>query len=133
MAVGQRASIDTRKGVVAAHVTRIDPAVSEGTVLVDLAIDGPLPAGARPDLSVDGTIELERIADALSIGRPVAAQEGRTATLFRLRGDVAERVRVDLGRASATAIEVRGGVREGDQLIISDTSQFEKYDRLKLH
>lgn len=131
--LGQRATIDTRNGVVAAHVARIDPAVSDGTVLVDLAIDGALPAGARPDLSVDGTIELERVADALSIGRPVNAQEGRTATLFRLRGDVAERVRVDFGRASSSAIELRSGAREGDQLLISDTSQYEKYERLKLH
>jgi HlyD family secretion protein len=130
--IGQRAAIDTHNGVVAAHVARIDPAVTDGTVAVDLAIDAPLPAGARPDLSVDGTIELERIPDTLSIGRPVNAQEGRTATLFRVRGNVAERVTVQLGRASATAIEVRSGLNAGDQVVISDTSQFENDERIRL-
>jgi len=132
--IGQPATIDTRNGVVNAHVSRIDPAVSDGSVAVDLAIDGALPAGARPDLSVDGTIELERIADALSIGRPVNAQEGHGATLFRLapNGTTAERVNVQFGRASATSIEIRGGLREGDQVLISDTSSYEKYPRIKL-
>jgi HlyD family secretion protein len=132
--IGQPATIDTRNGVVSAHVSRIDPAVSDGTVAVDLAVDGPLPAGARPDLSVDGTIELERIADALSIGRPVNAQEGRSATLFRLasNGTTAERVNVQFGRASATSIEIRSGLQAGDQVLISDTSTYEKYPRIKL-
>ena len=132
VAVGQQATIDTRNGVVKAHVTRIDPAVSDGTVLVDLAADEPLPAGARPDLSVDGTIELERIPDALSINRPVNAQEGRTATLFRVSSGGAERVKVELGRASATAIEIKQGLKEGDEVVISDTSAYEKYDRIRL-
>jgi len=130
--LGQHATIDTRNGVVKAHVARIDPAVSDGTVLVDLAADDPLPAGARPDLSVDGTIELERIADAVTISRPVNAQENRSATLFRVTPNGAERVRVDYGRASATAIEVRNGLKPGDEVIISDTSAFEKYERIKL-
>jgi HlyD family secretion protein len=132
--IGQPASIDTRNGIVNARVSRIDPAVSDGTVVVDLAIDGPLPAGARPDLSIDGTIELERIPDALFIGRPVNAQEGRGATLFRLTasGSSAERVKVEFGRLSATSIEIRGGLREGDQVLISDTSAYEKYPRIKL-
>jgi len=132
--IGQAASIDTRNGVVSARVSRIDPAVVEGSVVVDLAIDGALPAGARPDLSIDGTIELERIPDALSIGRPVNAQEGRAATLFRLtaNGSAAERVKVEFGRLSATSIEIRGGLREGDQVLISDTSAYEKYPRIKL-
>ncbi|HKO55132.1 MAG TPA: HlyD family efflux transporter periplasmic adaptor subunit [Thermoanaerobaculia bacterium] len=132
IAVGQQASIDTRNGVVKAHVARIDPAVNDGTVLVDLAADEPLPAGARPDLSVDGTIELERIADTLTINRPVNAQEGRTATLFRLTKDGAERVKVAFGRASATSIEIRQGLKEGDEVLISDTSAFEKYERIKV-
>ncbi|HEV7923003.1 MAG TPA: HlyD family efflux transporter periplasmic adaptor subunit [Thermoanaerobaculia bacterium] len=132
IAIGQQATIDTRNGVVKAHVTRIDPAVSDGTVLVDLVADEPLPAGARPDLSVDGDIELERIADTLSINRPVNAQEGRGATLFRVTKDGAERVKVDFGRASATAIEIRHGLKEGDEVVISDTSAFEKYERIKL-
>jgi HlyD family secretion protein len=132
--IGQPATIDTRNGIVNAHVSRIDPAVSEGTVVVDLAIDAALPAGARPDLSIDGMIELQRIPDTLAIGRPVNAQEGRGATLFRVvdNGSAAERVKVEFGRASATSIEVRGGLQAGDQLLISDTSQYEKYPRIKL-
>jgi HlyD family secretion protein len=132
--IGQPAVIDTRNGIVNARVSRIDPAVSDGTVVVDLAIDGPLPAGARPDLSIDGTIELERIPEALFIGRPVNAQEGRGATLFRLTGNggTAERVKVEFGRLSATSIEIRGGLREGDQVLISDTSAYEKYPRIRL-
>jgi len=132
--IGQPASIDTRNGIVSARVSRIDPAVVEGTVVVDLAIDAPLPAGARPDLSIDGTIELERIPEALFVGRPVNAQEGRDATLFRLNGNgsTAERVKVAFGRLSATSIEIRGGLREGDQVLISDTSAYEKYPRIKL-
>ena len=133
--IGQPAAIDTRNGVVAAHVSRIDPAVSEGAVVVDLAIDGPLPAGARPDLSVDGTIELERIGETLSVGRPVNVQEGRSATLYRVmdNGNAAVRITVEFGRASANAIEIRNGLQAGDQVLISDTSAFDKYDRIKLH
>ena len=132
--LGQAAAVDTRNGIAAARVARIDPAVSDGTVIVDLAPTAALPAGARPDLSVDGTIELERIADTLSIGRPVNAQEGRTATLFRVRegGAEAERVAVEYGRASASSIEIRRGLRAGDSVVISDTSAFEKYERIRL-
>src|SRR6185503_12879657 len=108
---GQRAEIDTRTGVVAARVARIDPAASNGTVLVDLGIDGPLPAGARPDLTVDATIELERIADVVSVARPVRAQEHAAGSVFRVSADGkhAKRVNVEFGRASTTAIEIRRG------------------------
>ncbi|HYC92581.1 MAG TPA: HlyD family efflux transporter periplasmic adaptor subunit [Thermoanaerobaculia bacterium] len=132
LAVGQRAQLDTRTGVVAAHVARIDPAASNGTVLVDLTIDGPLPAGARPDLSVDATIELERLPDVIHLARPVRAQENASGTVFRVRGDRAERVKVDFGRASATSIEVRSGLAPGDRVIVSDDSSYDKYDEIKI-
>jgi HlyD family secretion protein len=132
LAVGQQAQLDTRTGVVAAHVARIDPAASNGTVLVDLTIDGPLPAGARPDLSVDATIELERLADVINVARPVRAQENATGSVFRVRGDKAERVKVEFGRASATSIEVRSGLAPGDRVIVSDDSAFDKYDEIKI-
>ncbi|HUR79871.1 MAG TPA: HlyD family efflux transporter periplasmic adaptor subunit [Thermoanaerobaculia bacterium] len=132
LAVGQQAQLDTRNGVVAAHVARIDPAASNGTVLVDLAIDGPLPAGARPDLSVDATIELERLADVVHLARPVRAQENASGTAFRVHGDRAERVKVEFGRASATDIEVRSGLAPGDRVIVSDDSAFDKYDAIKI-
>ena len=132
LALGQRAQLDTRTGVVAAHVARIDPAASNGTVLVDLSIDGPLPAGARPDLSVDATIELERLSDVVHVARPVRAQENASGTVFRVRGDRAERVKVEFGRASATAIEVRSGLAPGDRVIVSDDSAFDKFDEIKI-
>ena len=132
LAVGQQAQIDTRTGVVAAHVARIDPAASNGTVLVDLTIDGPLPAGARPDLSVDATIELERLAGVVHVARPVRAQENATGSVFRIRGDKADRVRVEFGRASATSIEIRSGLAPGDRVIVSDDSAYDKHDEIKI-
>lgn len=132
LAVGQRAQLDTRTGVVAAHVARIDPAASNGTVLVDLTIDGPLPAGARPDLSVDATIELERLPDVVQVARPVRAQENASGTVFRVQGDRAERVKVEFGRASATSIEIRSGLAPGDRVIVSDDSAFDKYEEIKI-
>ena len=132
LAVGQQGQLDTRTGVVAAHVARIDPAASNGTVLVDLAIDGPLPAGARPDLSVDATIELERLPDVLHVARPVRAQENASGSVFRVHGDRAERVKVEFGRASATAIEVRSGLAAGDRVIVSDDSTFDKYEAIEI-
>jgi HlyD family secretion protein len=132
LAVGQRAQLDTRTGVVAAHVARIDPAASNGTVLVDLTIDGPLPAGARPDLSVDATIELERLPNVIHVARPVRAQENAAGTVFKVSGDRAERVKVEFGRASATSIEVRSGLAPGDRVIVSDDSSFDKYDEIKI-
>jgi HlyD family secretion protein len=132
LVVGQRAQLDTRTGVVAAHVARIDPAASNGTVLVDLSIDGPLPTGARPDLSVDATIELERLSEVVQVARPVRAQESSSGTVFRVRGDRAQRVKVEFGRASATAIEVRSGLTPGDRVIVSDDSSFDKFDEIKI-
>jgi len=130
----QPASIDTRNGLVAGKVTRIDPAVLNGTVKVDVAITGPLPKGARPDLSVDGTIELERLADVLQVGRPAFGQELATVGLFRLEpgGSEATRVQVKLGRSSVNLVEIVGGLKEGDQVILSDTSAWDAFDRLRI-
>jgi HlyD family secretion protein len=132
--LGQLAKIDTRNGIVDAQVSRIDPAVTNGGVAVDLRIDGPLPAGARPDLNIDAIIQLEKLNDTTYAGRPVNAQENSTATMFRLSrdGSTATRVRVDLGRASATSIEIRRGLAPGDQVIVSDTSAFDQYETITL-
>jgi HlyD family secretion protein len=130
--VGQRATIDTRNGTVSARVARVDPAVSNGTVVVDLTITDPLPQGARPDLTIDATIELDRIPQAVFVARPVSVQEMSSGTLFRVQGDEARRVKVTFGRASAEAIEIRGGLSPGDQVIVSDTSNYERVDRIKL-
>lgn len=130
----QPATIDTRNGLVAGKVTRIDPAVQNGTVKVDVAITGPLPKGARPDLSVDGTIELERLADVLQVGRPAFGQEMTTVGLFRLEpgGSEATRVQVKLGRSSVNLVEIVGGLKEGDQVILSDTTAWDAFDRLRI-
>jgi HlyD family secretion protein len=130
----QPASIDTRNGLASGKVTRIDPAVQNGTVKVDVAITGPLPKGARPDLSVDGTIELERLADVLQVGRPAFGQEMATVGLFRLEpgGSEATRVQVKLGRSSVNLVEIVGGLKEGDQVILSDTSAWDAFDRLRI-
>ena len=132
--IGQKASVDTRNEVVEARVTRVDPAVREGSVEIDLGIVGKLPRGARPDLSVDATVELERLVDILSVGRPAAAQSEGTIGLFRLDANTKEarRVQVKLGRASVSTIEILDGLREGDQVILSDTSAWDKYDRIQL-
>ncbi|HET7437303.1 MAG TPA: HlyD family efflux transporter periplasmic adaptor subunit [Thermoanaerobaculia bacterium] len=133
LAIGQPAKIDTRNGVVKGHVARIDPAATNGSVIVDLAFDEPLPNGARPDLSVDATIELDRVPQAVFVARPVNAQEGGTVSLFRVNGNDATRVRVDLGRASADTIEVRSGLKPGDQVIVSDTGNYERFERLNIN
>ncbi len=132
--IGQVASIDTRNGLIAGRVARIDPAVQAGTVTVDVALEGELPKGARPDLSVDGTIELERLTDVLYVGRPALGQEQSVIGLFRLGADgaTAERVKVTLGRTSVNTVEVRGGLREGDQVVLSDMSQWDSFDRVRL-
>ncbi len=132
LAAGQVAQIDTRTGVVNGRVARIDPAASSGTVLVDVSIDGPLPAGARPDLSVDATIELERLADAVYIARPVRAQENAAGSVLRVTGNEANRVKVQFGRASASAIEIRSGLQPGDRVIVSDDSAWDKYDTIAI-
>jgi multidrug efflux pump subunit AcrA (membrane-fusion protein) len=144
VAAGQRVAVDTRTGsgtagaagggVIPGRVLRVDPAVQNGTVAVEVALEGPLPPGARADLSVDGTVEIERLPDVLSVGRPAYGQPESTVGLFRLTADGAhaERVRVTLGRASVTAVEVARGLRAGDRVIISDVSQFDTHDRLRI-
>jgi len=133
--IGQKAEVDTRNGVVAGHVARIDPSVQNGTVTVDITIDGALPQGARPDLSVDGTIEIERLASILFVGRPVQGQPNSTVSLFKLfdGGNEAVRTRVELGRSSVNTIEVVGGLQVGDQVILSDMSAWDAYDRVRLN
>jgi HlyD family secretion protein len=132
--LGQPATIDTRNGIVKGRVARIDPAVQNGTVTVDVALEGELPRGARPDLSVDGTIEVERLKDVLHIGRPAYGQGQSSVGLFRLveDGQAAVRVSVELGRTSVNMVEIRGGVQPGDKLIISDMSRWDGYDRVRL-
>jgi HlyD family secretion protein len=133
--LGQAAAIDTRNGIVAGHVARIDPAVQNGTVTVDVALDGPLPAGARPDLSVDGTITLERLDDVLHVGRPVGVQANGPARLWKLidGGAGAIRVPVRVGRTSVDTIEVIEGLGAGDQIIVSDMSQWDAHDRIRIN
>ena len=133
LTAGQVAQIDTRNGIVAGRVARIDPAASNGTVLVDISIDGALPAGARPDLSVDATIELEKLPSVLHVARPVRAQENASGSVFKVSGDKATRVKVGFGRASATSIEIRGGLDEGDRVIVSDDSAFDRYDTIQIN
>jgi HlyD family secretion protein len=134
VAVGQRANIDTRNGVVAGHVARIDPSVQSGTRTVDVSLDGPLPAGAVPDLSVDGTIELERLDRVLFVGRPAFGQPQSRVSLFKVEpgGVYATRVQVQLGRSSVDAIEVVDGLAEGDRVILSDMSAWDGVDRIRL-
>ena len=136
IAIGQLSSIDTRNGIVAGHVSRIDPAVQNGTVTVDVSLDGELPKGARPDLSVDGTIELERLNDVVFVGRPAFGQERSTVGIFKLDGDgssYAERTQVQLGRSSVNTIEIVSGLRPGDRVILSDMSQYDANERIRLN
>jgi HlyD family secretion protein len=132
--IGQVASIDTRNGLIAGRVSRVDPAVQNGTVTVDVALEGELPKGVRPDLSVDGTIELERLENVLYVGRPAYGQEQSVVSLFRLDADGvnAARVKVKLGRTSVSTVEILGGLKEGDQVILSDMSQYDAFDRVRL-
>lgn len=134
VALGQKASIDTRNGIVAGHVGRIDPSVVNGTVTVDVYMDEPLPAGARPDLSVDGTITLENLKDVLYVGRPVHGQSDSTISLFKLvdDGNEAVRVNVKLGRSSVNTVEILQGLKVGDKVILSDMSQWDNVDRVQL-
>jgi HlyD family secretion protein len=132
--VGQTASIDTRNGIVAGRVTRIDPAVQNGTVTVDIALEGELPRGARPDLSVDGVIEIERLEDVIYTGRPAYGQAESTIGLFKLEEDGrhARRSVVRLGRSSVNTIEVVSGLQPGDIVILSDMGQWDSADRVRL-
>jgi multidrug efflux pump subunit AcrA (membrane-fusion protein) len=131
---GQKAEIDTHNGVVEGTVTRIDPAVQAGTVTVDVKLDGPPPKGARPDLSVDGTITLEKLDNVLYVGRPAFGQEKSTVGMFKIDpdGKTASRVKVDLGRSSVNFIEIAGGLKEGDQVILSDMSRFDTQNQIKI-
>lgn len=135
IAIGQVSMIDTRNGVVEGRVARIDPAVQNGTVLVDVHIPGELPRGARPDLSVDGTIELERLDDVVYVGRPAFGQERSTVGIFRLdpTGNDAVRTQVQLGRSSVNTIEIVNGLQPGDRVILSDMSQWDANDRIRLN
>jgi HlyD family secretion protein len=132
--IGQKATIDTRNGIAIGHVSRIDPSVVNGTVTVDAVFDEPLPPGARSDLSVDGTIELENLKDVLYVGRPVHGQQDSTISLFKITpdGSEASRVNVKLGRSSVTTIEVLSGLQVGDKVILSDMSQWDNVDRIRL-
>lgn len=132
--IGEPASVDTHNGVVAGTVTRVDPAVQNGTVTVDVKLTGELPKGARPDLSVDGTIDLERLDNVLYVGRPAFGQEDSTISLFKLDpdGKGAVRVPVKVGRASVNAIQVIEGLKEGDTVILSDMSRWDNTDRIRL-
>ena len=133
--IGQKVMVDTRNGVIPAKVSRIDPSVREGFVTVDAKLEGALPQGARPDLSVDGTIELEHLSDIIYVGRAVSAQPHSIAGLFKLDADGkgATRVQVKLGRGSVNTIEVLEGLRPGDQVILSDMSQWDAQDRIRLN
>ena len=132
--IGQPAEIDTHNGVIGGHVTRIDPAVVNGTVTVDVALDGALPTGARPDLSVDGTIDLDRMRDVLYVGRPAVGGENSTMSLFRVApdGKTATRVPVKVGRASVNNIQVLAGLEPGDTVILSDMSRWDTADKVRL-
>ena len=132
--IGQPVVVDTRNGLIQGQVSRIDPAAREGTFEVDASLVGPLPASARPDLSVDGTIELERLKDVLKVGRPAFGQAQQTIGMFVLTpdGTEAERRTVKLGRNSVSTIEILEGLREGDQVVISDTSALDSYNRIRV-
>jgi HlyD family secretion protein len=131
--IGQYAEVDTRNGVVKGHVSRMDPSSVGGTVGVDVIMDGPLPAGSRPDLSVDGTIQLERLDNIIYVGRPAFGQENSTVTIFKVSPNgEAHATKVKLGRASVSTIEVIEGLQPGDQVILSDMSQFDAFDRVQL-
>jgi HlyD family secretion protein len=134
LAIGQTARIDTRSGIVAGRLVRIDPAVQNGSVTVDVALDGELPRGARADLSVDGTVEVERLSDVLFVGRPAYAQPDGSAGLWKVSADgtMASRVLVRLGRASVNTIEVLDGLVRGEEIILSDMSRWEQAERVRL-
>lgn len=133
--LGQRATIDTRNGIIQGLVARIDPSVREGTVTVDVSLTGELPAGARPDLSIEGTIELERLQDVLFIGRPAASEGTSQLRLFKLDAGGAEAIRIPVtfGRRSINAVEVLGGLAAGDRVILSDMSRWDGNDRVRLN
>lgn len=134
VALGQAVAVDTRNGVVPGKVVRIDPAVQNGTVLVEVKLTGPLPKGARPDLSVEGTVELERLENVMHVGRPVQGQPESTVGLFKVTADGSHAVRVPvkLGRSSVSSIEIVDGLAVGDRIILSDMSQYDAHNRVRL-
>jgi HlyD family secretion protein len=133
--IGQKADIDTRNGIVAGRVIRIDPSVQQGTVLVDVGLQGTLPPGARPDLSVDGTIEIERLTDVMYVGRPVQGQPNAKVGLFKVieGGKEAVLTTVQLGRSSVSTIEVVEGLQVGDEVVLSDMSAWDAHRRVRLN
>jgi HlyD family secretion protein len=134
LTIGQIAQVDTRNGIIPGRVIRIDPAAQNGTVTVDIALEGELPRGARPDLSVDGTVELERLDNVLYVGRPAFGQEQSTVGLFKLDPATGEanRAQVQLGRSSVNTIEILAGLAENDQVVLSDMSAWDQFDRIRL-
>ncbi len=132
--IGQRASIDTRNGIIPGHVSRVDPSVQNGTRTVDVRLDGALPKGAVPDLSVEGTVEIENLPDVVYVGRPAFGQPNSTIGIFKVDpdGKGASRVQVKLGRASVTSVEILDGLKPGDKVILSDMSAWDAFNRLKL-
>jgi len=133
--LGQPAQVDSHNGVIEGKVIRIDPSVQNGTRTVDVALIGELPQGAVPDLSVDGTIDLERLASVLLVGRPVSGQEKSTVGMFKLQSDgrTASRVQVTLGRSSVNTVEILDGLKDGEQVILSDMSRWDQYERIRLN
>jgi len=131
---GQSASVDTRNGIIPGHVMRVDPAAVQGTVTVDVKLEGALPKGARPDLSVEGTIELENLADVIYMGRPAFGQPNSTISVFKVdpSGKEATRVQVKLGRVSVSLVEILDGLKPGDRVILSDMSQWDAFNRIRL-
>ena len=130
----QPVAVDTRNGIIRDTVSRIDPAAREGTFVVDVELTGPLPGSARPDLSVDGTIELARLNNVLNVGRPAFGQGQQTVGMFRLTpdGQEAVRIQVGFGRSSVSTIEILSGLKEGDQVILSDTTAMDTYNRIRV-
>ncbi len=135
LAVGQQAAIDTRNGIVRGRVIRIDPGAQNGTVTVDVTLEGELPRGARPDLSVDGTIEIERLESVTYVGRPAYGQANSTVGIFKMipGSNEAERVRVELGRSSVNTIEIIRGLSPGDVVILSDMSRWDGVERVRVN
>jgi HlyD family secretion protein len=134
LAFGQRVEVDTRNGKVKGHVRRIDPASTGGTVGVDVEIEDPLPPGARPDQSVDGTIELQRLTDVLFVESPAVGQENATITLFKdIGNNECVRTKVRLGRRSVSYVEIVEGLQVGDRVVLSDMSQWDAYDKVRIN